>query len=1015
MNQFRLSLLGPFEASLDDGPLTGLRSSKGRGLLAYLASRPGFPHLRETLATLLWGEATDEAARLSLRVALSSVRAALGSVNHASTIPQLLEATRHHVQLNVDPSRCWIDALEFDGLLAACTSHSHAAITRCPTCIERLSQAVALYRGDFLADLVFPDSPTFDEWRVLQQERYHRQTLTALGHMAEYYLAVGQYSAAQDAARRQLELEPWHEAAHRLLMRSLALDGQRNAALAQYEAAERILANELRAEPEAETRAVYAQIRSGAPAIVASPLPARPGKPVPTALTPFVGREQELRRIGDLLSDPACRLLALLGPGGIGKTRLAQEAAARFGSLFPDGACFVSLNFVETAEALSTVVAEALQIPLARAEAAAVSSLAADLRRKVMLLVLDDCQPAAAVVGWIVNLMQSAPGVKLIVVSHQRLNVRGEWMVRVEGLTYDSACGASSQEGDELPITNAQGQMCDAIDLFVACARRNAVDWRLGPDEAACVTRIVELVHGMPLAIELAAAWLPVLSCAEIASEIQGNLDFLATWSANVPERQRSLRAVYRQVRSLLTPAEHAAFTRLAIFPGAFDRIAAETIAGTPLTMLAALADKSLLMRVPNGKGNPRFLLHAVLRQYAREELALLPDEAAAIAARHASYFLSFLAEQTPALQDAQQLAALTAIAAQIANVRQAWKWAVDNGEIELLHQTWQALFMFYNVRSWFREGEAAFAGLATMLHARHEFHGDAGRPLLGIAWASQAWFSHQLGHVAKADEMMRLSLDTLCDRPPTEALAFVLSRQSIVAFQRGEIEDARRLCQESLDLYCTLDDRVGMTTMHGFLGRLALEQGRHGEAQRHSLASLDLARCRGDRWRSAHPLSNLAAVATARGDYDRAHGLLHEALAIRQEHGDLRGVAATHLDLGDLEAARGSFTAAGQHFSQAMRMFARLGQHQGVMSALLKSAIALGSAGQTEQGLLLLALLRNQPEQLQRDRTEIERHYGMLFGQISAARLAAVRLEAQTMTLDTAIQQFSVNGGSDC
>ncbi len=1010
MGKLRLSLLGPFEASLDDGPLTGLRSSKGRGLLAYLASRPGFPHLRETLATLLWGEATDEAARLSLRVALSHVRAALGPVHNAPAVSPLLEATRHHVQLNADPARCWIDALQFDGLLAACAAHSHAAIARCPTCIERLSRAAALYRGDFLADLIFPDSPTFDEWRVLQQERYHRQTLTALGHVAEYHLAVGQYGAAQDAARRQLELEPWHEAAHRLLMRSLALDGQRNAALAQYETVQRILASELRAEPEAETRAVYAQMLAGSPVTVAPALPARSGSPVPAALTPFVGREEDLKRIGELLSDPACRLLTLLGPGGIGKTRLAQEAAARYGSLFPDGARFISLNFAETAEALSTVVAEALQIPLARAEAAALSSLAADLRHKVMLLVLDDCQPAPAVASWFVNLMQTAPGVKLIVVSHQRLNVRGEWLVRVEGLTYDPVCGADFQVGDELLITDTRSQMCDAIALFVACARRNAADWQFGQDEAACVMRIVELVHGMPLAIELAAAWLPVLSCAEIAEEIQSSLDFLATSAANVPERQRSLRAVYRQAWNLLTPAEQAAFTRLAIFPGAFDRAAAEAIVGTPLATLAALADKSLLTRMANGKGNPRFALHAVLRKYAREELALLPDEAASITARHAGYYLGFLAEQTQALQGAHQLAALTAIAEQIANVRQAWKWAVDNGEIELLHQTWQSLFTFYNVRSWFREGEAAFADLATMLQARQELHGDAGRTLLGIAWASQAWFSHQLGHVAKADEMMRLSLDTLHDRPPTEALAFALSRRGIVAFQRGELEDARQLCQESLDLYCTLDDRVGMTTMYGFLGRMALEQGRHGEAQRHSLASLDLARHRGDRWRSAHPLSNLAAVATARGDYDRAHGLLREALAIRDEHGDLRGVAVTHLDLGDLEAARGGFMAAGRHYGQATTMFLRLGQHQGVMHALLKSAIVLASAGRIEDGILLLYLLRAQPEELQRDRAEIEHHVGMLSGQISPGCLTALRLKAQTMTLDAAIQRFSVD-----
>jgi predicted ATPase/DNA-binding SARP family transcriptional activator len=1006
VNQFRLSLLGLFEASLDDGPLTGLRSSKGRGLLAFLASRPGFPHLRETLATLLWGEATDEAARLSLRVALSNMRAALGPLQNAPHVHPLLETTRHHVRFNADPACCWIDAVEFDALLAACAAHTHVAVERCPACIERLSQAVNLYRGDFLADLIFPDSPAFDEWRVLQQERYHRQTLTALGHIAHYHLALGEHSAAQAASRRQLDLEPWHEEAHRLLMRSLALDGQRHAALAQYEAAQRILASELGAEPEPETHAVYAQILAGTTQNGGVAPSNRAVNRSPAQLTPFVGRDCELRHIGELLGDPACRLLTLIGPGGIGKTRLAQEAITHYSCLFPDGACYLSLGFAETPEALSLAVAEAMRVPLAQADEPALTTLTLHLRQKTLLVVLDDCQPTPAAADWLINFMRGAPGLKLVVISHQRLNVRGEWLLRLDGLNYGCACNAGVQAGDEALVPGEAGLSFDAVSLFSACAQRNSSGWQLDAKQLAPVARICELVQGMPLAIELATAWLPVLSCAEIAAEIENNLDFLASSLADVPQRQRSLRVVFQQAWDLLAPAEQAVFARLAIFSGTFDRVAAEAVAGAPLAILAALADRALLVCDGNGNGNPRFALHAVLRQYAREELVRLAGEPSDVAQRHARYFLGFLSQQADVLEGTNQTAALAAIAGQIADVRVAWKWAVANGAIQQLDAAWYALFTFYNVRSWFREGEAAFHHLAEMLRRRQAIAGLASQTLLGLALAGQAWFIGQAGRLAEADQLMQEGVMLLRSQDAPDALAFALGRQGALALHGGEYHEAWRLCRESLDLYCLTGNRIGMATLHGFMAQLAFEQGQYDEVKRHSLTSLELARRQGNRWRVAFPLSHLANVAVVRGDFDRGQALLAEALAIRQERSDQRGVAMTHLDLGNLDMARGDPAGARRHYGRALEIFWRLGYCQGLARVLLQISTALAAAGQSDEGLLLLALLREQGEALQRFHEPVERQYAVLAGQMPPARLGALLAQARATSLDTAIQR---------
>jgi predicted ATPase len=511
----------------------------------------------------------------------------------------------------------------------------------------------------------------------------------------------------------------------------------------------------------------------------------------------------------------------------------------------------------------------------------------------------------------------------------------------------------------------------------------------------------------MPLAIELATAWLPVLSCAEIAAEIENNLDFLATSLADVPPRQRSLRAVFQQAWDSLAPAEQAVFARLAIFPGTFDRVAAEAVAGAQLAVLAALADRALLVRVGNGSGNPRFAPHAVLRQYAREELAQLAGEPIDVAQRHAQYFLAFLSQQAEALEGANQTTALAAITGQIADVRQAWRWALANSAIEQLDAAWYALFTFYNVRSWFREGEAAFGHLAQTLR-RQALAGCASQTLLGVALASQAWFVGQSGRFAEASQLMQEGVLLLRSQDTPDALAFALGRQGALALYGGEYHEAWQLCQESLDLYCLRGNHIGMAMLHGFMGQLALEQGQYDEARRHSLASLELARRQGNRWRVAFPLSQLANVAVVRGDLDRGQALLAEALAIRQERSDQRGVAMTYLDLGDLDLARGDPAGARRHYGHALGIFWRLRHSQGTARALLQISTALATAGQSDEGFLLLALLREQGEALQRFHEPVERQYAVLSSQTPPERLGALLAQARAMALGVAVQLYA-------
>jgi len=257
MTRLSLALLGPTQLTLDGQPVGGFAYNKARALLVYLAVETYRPHQRDALATLLWPEMPDEAARHNLRQALANLREA---IDDAAASPPFLLITRDTIQFN-PASDYDLDVSTFMALLAVCESHAHRHLERCRSCAARMEQASALYRGDFLAEFTLVDSAPFEEWQLRQRERLHQRALDVLAHLANYHERRDDDEPARRYAQRQIELDPWREEAHRQLMRLLARGGQRSAALAQYETCRRILASDLGVEPEAETTALYEQIR----------------------------------------------------------------------------------------------------------------------------------------------------------------------------------------------------------------------------------------------------------------------------------------------------------------------------------------------------------------------------------------------------------------------------------------------------------------------------------------------------------------------------------------------------------------------------------------------------------------------------------------------------------------------------------------------------------------------------------------------------------------------------------
>jgi len=531
MARLQLSFLGTFRVTLDEQPVTGFESAKVRSLLAYLATQSESAHPRGVLTGLLWPEQPEEGARANLRQALSNLRRALG--DHDSPAPFLL-VSRDTVQFNA-AADAWLDVAAFNALLDTSNRHAHRRAELCTPCSQWLAQAVELYRGPFLDGLFVQDSVALEEWMLLQREVLQRKVLQALYQLAAYHERRGAYDEAYTFALRQIQLDPWREEAHRQAMRVLMHRGERTAALAQYESCRRLLEEGLGVEPSEETTALYRQIRSAPDdtPLTANKLalPSTHPHNLPPQPTPFVGRERELAECAQLIEQQEYRLISLVGQGGSGKTRIALQAASEQIESFDDGVRYVSLAPVQSSDYLASTIGAALGLSFSGQKDER-TQLLDELRDKDMLLVLDNFEHLLDAVDLVAAILQ-APGVTILTTTRERLNLQGEWVVSVEGLPYPQ--DGASEPPESYP----------AVRLFLQSARR--VESHFAPDgeEMAAVARICRMVGGLPLALELAAAWTPVLSCEEIGLEISRSLDFLATNLHDIPERHRSLRAVF--------------------------------------------------------------------------------------------------------------------------------------------------------------------------------------------------------------------------------------------------------------------------------------------------------------------------------------------------------------------------------------------------------------------------------------------------------------------------------------
>jgi predicted ATPase/DNA-binding SARP family transcriptional activator len=848
-----LNLFGAPTVASGDGTSLALPFERRTQVVVLLALRRDWVP-RAELAAMLWPEQPAKQAFANLRKTLFRL-----------------------------PLLAWAPAVQADGAALRLTIATDVEAFDQALRDRRSADALAAYRGELLAGFDDGQSEAWTRWVGFERDRLRAAWRGAALETLENPALDATQAVALSA--RLLDSDPLDEAALRLHLGALARDGQAGAAHHAYAAFAERLAAELGVEPGAELRALNEALGDA---------PGRTPRRMPEAAAAgFVGRSVELRRIGDLLARDECRLLCLIGPGGVGKTRLARqtlaEAAAR-----QEATAFVALEDVESAE----------QFGLRLAQAAGVSGGSGDAMSRVLaawgegrrLLVLDNFEQLAPHAPLLDGLLEACPRLKILVTSRVRLTVAGEWSMPIEGLPFPD------------PEDDDRAESFDAVRLFVQAAQRVEPAFAVGAERPAIVD-ICRQVEGLPLAIELAATWVRVLSCSDIAAELRSGAELLRAEDSRHPPRHASIDAVFEHSWRRLGSAERAALAKLSVFRGGFSIEAARAVAGATLPVLGALADTSLLTN-----DGQRMRLHPLVQQLATVRLDEQGERETAAAA-HAAHFHRWLHKLHGAARNGQR-EALQAIDAEFDNCRRAWQFSVDAGQAGALLRSVPTLLQYFEHRARFEDG---LAMLRQAIDAPPPAGDDGG--LRALLTSLAARMEMRMARYADAEATARVALAAAEGARDREARFHACSVLAGCALAVGRADEATLAFDEALALA-----RAGARPQEiaGTLDNLALcakRQGRYEDALQLSLEALAQHRRHGDQARMALCLNNLGSMSLFMDDVEAAEAHLREALQTSERHGLVSTRAFVLANLTELALKTGDDAAARRAAERALEL----------------------------------------------------------------------------------------------
>jgi predicted ATPase/DNA-binding SARP family transcriptional activator len=816
--------------------VTGLKSRKAIALLIYLASTRR-TQSRELLADLLWDERTQEQSLGYLRMALSALRKALGS--------DLLVGRE---SLGLNPQRpVWLDTAHLDDCFRDVRLQGRVT----DQTAHEVAQALALYRGDFLEGFYISECRGFEDWQLREQERLHRLAIDGLSELVAYQVERMEYQQGLENASRLLELDPLMEAAHRQMMLLLAGVGQRSAALAQYETCRRLLHDELGVDPEQETRELYEQIRSGqlktgrgSEALPPLYTMVTRKENLPLRLTSFIGREQEARAVKELVSN--FRLVTLTGSGGVGKTRLALEVCSDYLQDFEHGVWLVELAPLSEPQTVLPAIASVFNLQ-AQPDRPWKQVLLDYLRNKKALLLLDNCEHLVSTCAELAEtIMEETAEVSILATSREALGIPGEAIYPVPSLSLPDADPAVSAES---VLASEAGR------LFAERARMVLPGYEISTGNAGAVARICWRLDGIPLALELAAARVNLLTGEQIVARLDDAFSILGGFSRTTLPRQQTLRSTIDWSYNLLSSAEKTLFRRLAVFRGGWDLEAAEGIcagdvasgaylaADVILELLSSLVSKSLVNVTRELGREARYRLLETIHQYSRGK-ALEAGELEIWRSRHLGYFTAWAEEVEPRLKGPEQAYWFERLMVNLENIRLALEWGLEKDPQTALRLATVLLLFWYRTN-----------------HAEE-----------GIQWLKAA--------LARPESAAR----TVQRGRALLALAFLWGYYDLLS------QEQEQLVREGLEICQEQDDHFGQGLAYRLLGQIASDFYKdYSRAKGYFETSLQIFRATGNLWYEGNVLLVFAATLQFQGDIVAARDNFEKSMQIFEQVGDAR------------------------------------------------------------------------------------------------------------------------------
>ena len=870
-----IRLFGAPRVTLNDAPIETARR-KTLALLIYLAFHPNQSHTRESLAALFWAEQSQERAFANLRHALWEINQSLGD--------GWMDSDRDEIRLIGDID---LDLTRFHALLAASRDPKADPASR----LLSLAQAASLYTDHFLAGFTLKDAPAFDDWSFFQSESLRHDLASALESLTHGYCDLNRAPEAIPFARRWLSLDPLNESAQRGLMTAYELAGEHASALRQYQQCEATLQKELSVEPETETKALYEKIRAGG-------LQRKPSarNNLPSAVTSFIGRENEAKQVQIEVAQN--RLVTLTGSGGVGKTRLAIESVRGLLAQFPQGVWLVELASIAEAKLIPQAVADALGVE--HKDAAALFEF---LRDRAALILLDNCEHIIeGAAQFTARLLAACPNVRALTTSRESLGIEGELTLRVPSL-----------------------ETSDAARLFSERARLVQPSFALDESNASMVAGICKRLDGIPLAVELAASRVKMLSLEQISSRLDGAIALLTGGNRAALPRQQTLRAAINWSYNLLSETEQSLFRRLSVFTGGWTLDAAESVCcdeskpkESVLDWLTQLANKSLIIVEQDTISPlPRYHMLETIRQYAREKLAKLGEESDAQES-HARWCVELAERAEPNLRKHGQAEWLDRLEAEHDNFRAALGWSLKNHKTEHAMRLAGSLFEFWKMRGYTREGLQWLESALTESETKQIEKKYRAKVHLGIAALTlELPQSPNDGptirqHTAEAIRIY----EEIGDTPEMIHAIYVSGGAPWV---EGDFVKTREVFERGYQLAIHAEDTWGIGSCLHCLGHLAQIDGNPKQAREYFEESVHILREHGDLWNLAHPLMDVATCYWNEGDTKKSLATYEESAENFRTVGSTNNVAWQQRLIGLRAMRMGKFDLAKNFFKRSL------------------------------------------------------------------------------------------------